>query len=355
MGRFNIGDRVIFLNEKGGGIVTGIVSDDIVHVSVADGFEIPYAVKDLLKAGVAEAYMASSSEEEDANPDMKSLYAIPNKIDQLAAGVYLAFVPEDQQQTLKGSLEVLLINHNPYQLLYSIYQHTAGHHRGVDFGYVDPDAQLRVSTIERTDIEAWANGMVQLVFYMEGKATPLNPASETIRLKPVKVYKEDSFRYEPVIRKHALFIELTTIEKQAQKLGLDQIADDDMARLKGQLQEEKTQKPPPRKEQSFLDKHKVDDKIAEVDLHIGELIDRTEGLSNVEMLNIQMDYFRRCMEEARAQKLSKVIFIHGVGNGRLKNELSRFLRQAQGVEFYDASFARYGMGATEVVFYKHGS
>ena len=354
MGAFNIGDRVIFLNEKGGGVVTGIVSDDIVHVSVEDGFEIPYATKDLLKAGVAETY-AASNEVEDAHPDMKSLYAIPNKTDQLAEGVYLAFVPQDQQHPLKGSLDVLLINHNQYQLLYSICQHTAGHYRGLDFGYVDPDALLRVGTIERTDIEEWANGMVQLLFYMEGKATPLNPASETIRLKPVKVYKEDSFRYEPVIRKQAWLIELTTIEKQARKLGLDEITDHDMAKLKGQLHEEKTQKPPPRKEQSFLDKHKVDDKIAEIDLHIGELIDRTEGLSNVDMLNIQMDYFRKCMEEARSQKLSKVIFIHGVGNGRLKNELSRFLRQADGVQFYDASFARYGMGATEVVFYKHGS
>ncbi len=354
MGKFNIGDRVIFLNEKGGGVITSVVSDDIVHVSVEDGFEIPYATKDLLKAGVAETYSAHN-EAEDPHPDMKPLFAIPNKTDQLAEGVYLAFVPEDQQQPLKGKLEVLLVNHNQYQLLYSIYQHVSGHYRGLDFGYVDPDALLKIATIERTEIEAWANGMAQLMFYMEGKANPLNPASKTIRLKPVKVYKEDSFRYESVIRKHALLIELTTIDKQARKLELDELTENDIARMKIQFHEEVTPKPLPPKEKSFLDKHKVDNSIAEVDLHIGELTERTEGMSNVDMLNIQMDYFRKCMAEARSQKLSKVIFIHGVGNGRLKNELSRFLRQADGVQFYDASFARYGMGATEVLFYKHGS
>ncbi len=41
--KFKEGDKVVFLNEKGGGIVTRVVDEEIVHVSIEDGFEIPYA------------------------------------------------------------------------------------------------------------------------------------------------------------------------------------------------------------------------------------------------------------------------------------------------------------------------
>ena len=37
--KFNIGDKVSFLDEKGGGIITKIVDENIVTVEIEDGFE----------------------------------------------------------------------------------------------------------------------------------------------------------------------------------------------------------------------------------------------------------------------------------------------------------------------------
>ena len=46
--KFKIGDKVKFLNESGGGIVSEIVSPSMVKVAVEDGFDIPYMTHDLV-------------------------------------------------------------------------------------------------------------------------------------------------------------------------------------------------------------------------------------------------------------------------------------------------------------------
>jgi len=288
----------------------------------------------------------------NGNSDMSDLYYIPNKADQRPSGVYLAIIPADKENILKSAMDVYIVNHSDYQLLFNIYLNRSGTYHGFDFGYVDPESKLFLKSIERTEIQDWANGLVQLIFYMEGKAVPLQPASVTIAFKPVKVYKEESFQYEGLLRDHALIIDLTTTEKQAQYLKSENQTAENMKLMAEKIAGSMRPESKPKKE-GFLDKHKLDDKIAEVDLHIGELTDDTSRLSNVDMLKIQMAYFEKCMDHARSEGLSKIIFIHGVGNGTLKNEILRFLRQTQGIDFYDASYARYGMGATEVSFYRH--
>jgi hypothetical protein len=357
MAGFKVGDRVIFLNEKGGGVITKIVSDQIVHVSDNDGFEIPYAVKDLLKTGTNESdnHSAGSgrASEAEENPDITPIYHVPNKADQRPAGVYMALIPTDQENMLKSPLDIYIINHSVYQILFNIFLNRSGTWHGLEFGYIEPASKLFLKTIERTDIHDWANGLAQLLFYMEGKASPLMPASITINFKPVKVYKEDAFQYEGLLRKHSMVIELTTTEKQAQYLRDEPLDKESIKIIQEKISRGVNKPESLQKTESFLDKHKVDDKIAEVDLHIGELTDDTRKLSNVDMLKMQMAYFEKCMEHAGIEKLSKIIFIHGVGNGTLKNEILRFLRQTEGIDFYDAPYARYGMGATEVLFYKH--
>ncbi|APD05558.1 hypothetical protein UJ101_00005 [Flavobacteriaceae bacterium UJ101] len=88
----------------------------------------------------------------------------------------------------------------------------------------------------------------------------------------------------------------------------------------------------------------------EVDLHIGHLVDYTKGLSNFEMLTIQLNTVRNTLEKAIQEKTPKrIVFIHGHGQGVLKNELYKILdRYAQQCHYFDASFKRYKQGATEV-------
>lgn len=93
---------------------------------------------------------------------------------------------------------------------------------------------------------------------------------------------------------------------------------------------------------------KVKPDVWEVDLHIEELLDDYSHLSNGEIVDIQVKHARRVMEKARKNKVLKVVFIHGKGKGVLRSELHHLLLGYTNIEFYDASFKKYGGGATEV-------
>ena len=75
--------------------------------------------------------------------------------------------------------------------------------------------------------------------------------------------------------------------------------------------------------------------ILEIDLHITELLDNTNGLSNADMLTYQLGKFREVMDQYALNNGQKIVFIHG--KYKYKNYQSQ-----------DASFREYGFGATMV-------
>lgn len=91
----------------------------------------------------------------------------------------------------------------------------------------------------------------------------------------------------------------------------------------------------------------------EVDLHINKLTPSTKGMSNYEMLNIQLDTAKRQLDFAIRKKIQKVVFIHGVGEGILKEELQYLFKRYDNIKYYDADYQKYGMGATEVYFFQN--
>lgn len=90
----------------------------------------------------------------------------------------------------------------------------------------------------------------------------------------------------------------------------------------------------------------------EIDLHLHELVEIEDGLSSHDKLTLQLSSARQRLERAIDNKEKKIIFIHGRGDGVLKRELQYMLRNYP-VEFHDASYAKYGMGATEVIIYQN--
>ncbi len=353
--KFKPGDRVAFLNEKGGGIVSRIISENLVYVSIEDGFEIPYPLADLLKLGDGGADMTKplAIEPEAVNPDLSPLFSAPNRVGQLPEGAYLAMVPQNQEKPLEGNLDFFLINHSDFELLFGLYINHSGSFKGIEYGFVEADSKLFLIQVERNQIEHWVNGLIQMVWFKPGKTQPVQPASAPIIFKPVKVYKAESFQFDALLRKNAIMIKLVLLEELTIKPASFEITAENAKLLNEKVSAGIRNTEQVQKIESFLDKHKVDDRIAEVDLHINELVDSLAGLSNADMLKVQTDYFRRCMEQAEIEKMTKLIFIHGVGQGTLKNEIMRYLRNTRGIEFFDAPYARYGLGATEVRFYRH--
>ncbi|UOY05979.1 DNA mismatch repair protein MutS [Muricauda sp. SCSIO 64092] len=90
----------------------------------------------------------------------------------------------------------------------------------------------------------------------------------------------------------------------------------------------------------------------EVDLHIHQLTNSTRGMTNFDMLNLQVETAKRQLEFAIDKRIQKVVFIHGVGEGILKEELN-YLFKKYPVDFYDAEYQKYGLGATEVYIYQN--
>lgn len=86
-----------------------------------------------------------------------------------------------------------------------------------------------------------------------------------------------------------------------------------------------------------------------IDLHIENLVDSHRGMSNFEILNIQMTHFRRFLNKSINKQHRKIVIIHGVGEGVLRQELRKELdNYFPNLEYYDASYQEFGMGATEI-------
>ncbi len=89
----------------------------------------------------------------------------------------------------------------------------------------------------------------------------------------------------------------------------------------------------------------------EVDLHIEKITDDWRGLSNIAILAIQLNEFQRYLDLAIAHKQVSMIAIHGLGKGKLRDEIHQVLRQTPEVgSFANEYHPRYGNGATEIFF-----
>jgi len=106
------------------------------------------------------------------------------------------------------------------------------------------------------------------------------------------------------------------------------------------------------KKRSFVKekKSRKDEFVLEVDLHIEKLVPNKKGLSNYDILNIQMETAKRQLNFAMQNRMPKIVFIHGVGEGVLKAELDFLLGRYDNITFQDANYQKYGLGATEVYF-----
>ncbi|MCW2119573.1 Smr/MutS family protein [Flavobacterium sp. 7A] len=95
-------------------------------------------------------------------------------------------------------------------------------------------------------------------------------------------------------------------------------------------------------------KNRNEQPAPEFDLHIEKLVKSRHGLSNYDILTIQSDTAKRHIEFAIKNRIPKIVFIHGVGEGVLKAELDFLLGRYDNIAFQEANYQKYGQGATEV-------
>ena len=104
------------------------------------------------------------------------------------------------------------------------------------------------------------------------------------------------------------------------------------------------------KKRSFVKekRSRKDEFVLEVDLHIEKLVPSKRGMSNYDILTLQMETAKRQLDFAIKNRMPKMVFIHGVGEGVLKAELDFMLGRYDNISFQDANYQKYGLGATEV-------
>lgn len=104
------------------------------------------------------------------------------------------------------------------------------------------------------------------------------------------------------------------------------------------------------KPRSFVKERKDKNERAapEFDLHIEKLVLNKQGMSNYDILTLQSETAKRHIEFAIKNRIPKIVFIHGVGEGVLKAELDFLLGRYDNIDFREGNYQKYGQGATEV-------
>lgn len=360
-----IGDKVRFLNEKGGGIVTKLVSTTMVQVAIEEGFEVPVMVSDLIKIqpeGAADRFfdrpvkVNSKLEEEKtiqpqvwaedkATPQNSTTDNISALYRQSGAGIpegiYLLWQPEDQKWLITGNLEIILVNNTAYEAIFSfLLEDDNKVFSGVNYDVIPPYSKIHIETIKREDIEAWSNGILQLLFHAEEMNELIQPLHAHFRLKASRFFKETSYQEFKLSGSKAIILNLGDIASQriTPADSLDKLNVDPVSR-------QKIEAVTPT---ALIDRHRIGPREAEVDLHISALRNDYPQMHQNEILQYQLDYFSRMLESAISYNYAKVVFIHGIGNGVLKSAIINRLKDYENIELRKASFAQYGNGAIEI-------
>jgi hypothetical protein len=356
--KFKVGDKVKFLNESGGGVVSKIISPGMVSVAIEDGFEIPVMISEIIRIEL-EAPADSSKHmfredykiEVDTSAPAESQYDPGNNIPlknnpargTLAEGVYFAFIPHDQKWLITGLIDIYLVNHTPYDLLYSLFlEDENSGFAGLDYGSVVPSSMQLLETCERDQLGKWDKGIVQVLFHKDRDHKVLNPGSSKFRIRPSRFYQEGNYKDSAIVEGKSILISLLPFSAQTSMAQKDAVDND---KIPEQVVTESREVEP----EHAIDKHKTSPHEAVVDLHIGELVADYRNLDNMDILKIQVNYFTRCLESAIANHLSKVTFIHGVGTGVLKTTIKQILKDYPNIEYRDASMQQFGYGAMDVI------
>jgi dsDNA-specific endonuclease/ATPase MutS2 len=173
------------------------------------------------------------------------------------------------------------------------------------------------------------------MFKIGDKVTVLDDAIDgvvvKIALKAITIETTDGF-------------ELVFNEKEIIKIGQGINISINSQSMKQVLKEKEIPKP-----RSFVKEKKVrEEAVPEFDLHIEKLVKNFRGMSNYEILSFQADTAKRHLEFAIINRIPKIVFIHGVGEGILKAELDFMFGRYENIDFRDANYQKYGLGATEV-------
>lgn len=357
------GDTVRFLNDVGGGIVVRI-DGNIAFVADEDGFETPMPVRECVVVKAAESqehkpdkatletYVAKKTATAPSAATPTAPVIETEKVEEVAGGdvlnVVLAFEAQDLKRLSQTSFDVYLVNDSNYYLYFSFMTKCDDNdgwtmrHAGV----VEPNFQLLLDELAVEDLPEIDRIALQCIAFKRDRQFALKQPVlfesrlDTSRFARLHCFHDNVYFDEPVIAYD--IVKNDVPQRPVQFPTIEETPTTAMPDVKMTKS-----RPVVRKQRSV--RAQKNDEPTVVDLHIAELIDSTAGMSNADILNYQIDKFREVMAENLKYPGRKIVFIHGKGEGILRQALLKELDyRYKSCKVQDASFREYGYGATQV-------
>ncbi|SHK79292.1 Smr/MutS family protein [Hymenobacter psychrotolerans] len=361
----NVGDRVRLLTGREQGIVTRLLSDELVEVAIDNDFTIPVLRREVVVVAADEdkafgrqgpppvsPHRAKAGKHKPAKPAAQPAQAAgagpaaeqpaPPKatVPQPAAkGLYLALSHQSPEL-----LSVHVINHTDRDVLYTYGEENQGRYRGLRSDKLGPKAVSgALAHLHLKDFDQWPAVVVQLLPHQVNGDTAYELLTKRTQFKAASFYS--SRREAPVLGREAYLFQLD--EKPAAPVAIapEKLAEALQAQLTGNApakpaaiapapEPAKAIKAPPH----------------ELDLHLEAL--RPEGgeeLSNTAILKLQLEAFEDALSRALATNMHEIVFIHGSGSGTLRKEIHKLLSRNKDIKFFeDSQKEKFGYGATLV-------
>ncbi|EFI72273.1 MULTISPECIES: DUF2027 domain-containing protein [Segatella] len=378
--KVKIGDKVRFLSETGGGKVAGFQKGNIVLVEDEDGFQIPTPITDIVVVEqddysmgkminekmdareAAEAHAntelahdsrsiksmlsahdeAVSMEVDDYDPADREI-TFQKQVEERQGGnklsAFLAFVPKNIKEFEKTEFECYLVNDSNYYLQYVYFISEGNAWTLKAQGVVEPNMKLFIEDVNSENLNDLGRVAMQMMAFKKDKPFLLKPAIDVqFRIDPIKFYKFHAFEENDFFEQPSLLYTIVDNDEVARPLIIDS------KRLKAQMYKDDAVVAQTEKKKTVKD-----DGTIIVDLHADEVLETTQGMNSADILHYQIDYFKKIMDENKKKKGQKIIFIHGKGEGVLRQALVHELNyRYKNCTYQDASFQEYGYGATQV-------
>lgn len=310
---FKLGEFVRFVDEKMEGYVTRIISNDMIGVTGEDDFEIPVLITKVTRVhghkypGAAEQFQTEAPASDDTFE---------------SKGIFLAVVPDPNKASV---VHFHLVNDTSFQLLATLITDKAGVMKGEFAGSIQAHSAVEIYSSNLSDLSVWPGFVIRALYFTKSNASIPDAIQYTEKFKA----RDFAGARKKVAR----------LNKEAWIFRIDE---DDLV-IDPEKLKESFFKPAP-------EKKVIEKPSAEIDLHIEKLRDDFQFLSNTEILKIQMDHYKKALDAAIVHKLPSITFIHGIGNGTLKQEIHKTLGRNNHVKtFLDARKEKFGYGATEVI------
>lgn len=370
-----IGDKVRFLSDIGGGIIAGFQGKNIVLVEDEDGFQIPTAINDVVVVTTDDYNIAKVHTEgttrrpvapgtkTDPEPEPADKPVTFRKMAYERRGgdvlsLYLAFVPIDIKAMTTTRFEAYLVNDSNYYLQYALLKAENNTWNLWCNGDAEPNTSVFVDEFGHEDLNDMERVAIQAFAYKRDKGFQLKPVVNVqLRIDAKKFYKLHAFMENDFFETPSLLHNIVVRDEMAKPLVVDanQLKREMYANPETAIhQTEKPQNGYVRRYDDAQSKGKAPqrtthDDVVVIDLHAGELLETTAGMSAADMLNYQLEVFRKTLAQYAKKKGQKVVFIHGKGEGVLRQAIIHELNyKYKQYPHQDASFREYGYGATQV-------